>query len=68
VQDVGTFHNSANACPDKHVLGIDSLEIRREFLLAAMKSENRLTHYQAIGAMDLLTSGKHEHHPAISRG
>jgi hypothetical protein len=24
-----------------------------------MKSENRLTHYQAIGAMDLLTSGKH---------
>jgi hypothetical protein len=65
---VGTFHNSANACPDKHVLGIDSLEIRREFLLAAMKSENRLTHYQASGAMDLLTSGKHEHHPAISRG
>jgi hypothetical protein len=42
------------------VLGIDSLEIRREFLLAAMKSENRLTHYQASGAMDLLiTSGKH---------
>jgi len=59
VQDVGTFHNSGNACPDKHVLGIDSLEIRREFSLTAMTSENRLTHYQAIGAMDLLTSGKH---------
>jgi hypothetical protein len=55
-----TFSSScARSNPARPLLGgIDSLEIRREFSLAAMKSENRLTHYQAIGAMDLLTSGK----------
>jgi hypothetical protein len=56
---VGTFHNSANARPDKHCAGHRQSRDQGEFLLAAMKSENRLTHYQASGAMDLLTSGKH---------